>query len=208
MRLNTRRTVDFPHPEGPIKAVILFAVGRRFGLDIAGARRFAVAMAQGGEFAFVLLSFAKQSGVLTTAQTGPLIAAVALSMALTPLAMLINERLVRPRLGTRETVKRPPDEIEGNVCFNNGSPSRNGQRTANVYIGATEAPVEDIVFRNNHAWHSPPLSTTVQFGIGLANGNLVARFVEQIAVPHAAGMFSDGVVAVEGIAPGTQVVVP
>jgi voltage-gated potassium channel Kch len=46
-----------------------------------------------------------------------LIAAVALSMALTPFAMLINERLVRPRLGTRETAKRPPDEIEGENSF-------------------------------------------------------------------------------------------
>jgi voltage-gated potassium channel Kch len=38
---------------------------------------------------------------------------VALTMALTPLAMLINERIVRPRFGTREKLDRPSDAIEG-----------------------------------------------------------------------------------------------
>jgi hypothetical protein len=56
----------------------------------------------GGEFAFVLFAFAERERVLTPAQTAPLVAAVALSMALTPLVLLAYERVVRPRVGTRE----------------------------------------------------------------------------------------------------------
>jgi hypothetical protein len=44
--------------------------------------------------------------VLTAEQTGPLLAAVALSMALTPLLMILNEKLILPRFGTREQAER------------------------------------------------------------------------------------------------------
>jgi voltage-gated potassium channel Kch len=73
---------------------------------------FACALAQVGEFAFVLFSFAGQEGVLDPAQTGVLVAVVALSMAMTPLLMLVNERLLLPRLGTRERVEREADAID------------------------------------------------------------------------------------------------
>jgi len=73
---------------------------------------FSFALAQGGEFAFVLFSFANRSGVLTASETAPLIAAVALSMALTPLVMILNDRLIRPRFGTREAVEREADTVD------------------------------------------------------------------------------------------------
>ena len=73
---------------------------------------FSFALAQGGEFAFVLFSFAVQSKVLTSQEAAPLIASAALTMALTPLLMILNERLIRPRFGTRETADREPDEID------------------------------------------------------------------------------------------------
>ena len=39
-------------------------------------------------------------------------AVVALTMALTPLLMLVNEKLVQPRFGTREHAEREADAIE------------------------------------------------------------------------------------------------
>jgi voltage-gated potassium channel Kch len=42
----------------------------------------------------------------------PLIAVVALSMGLTPLLMLVNEKLVQPRFGTRERAGREADAID------------------------------------------------------------------------------------------------
>jgi voltage-gated potassium channel Kch len=73
---------------------------------------FAFGLAQGGEFAFVLFSYALQNGVLTSDVTNPLIAAVAISMALTPLLMLINEKLIQPNFGTKESVEKESDAID------------------------------------------------------------------------------------------------
>ena len=60
----------------------------------------------------MLFSFATQNGVLSHDVTGPLVAVVALSMALTPLLMVLNEKLLQPRLGTKETEEREADVID------------------------------------------------------------------------------------------------
>ncbi len=95
-----------------VKLAILFVLGRVFRLGLDQNLLFSFGLAQGGEFAFVLFSFATQSGVLTTEEVAPLIASVALTMALTPLLMLLNERILQPRLGTKESEEREPDEID------------------------------------------------------------------------------------------------
>jgi monovalent cation:proton antiporter-2 (CPA2) family protein len=95
-----------------VKFLILLVLGRAFRLGRDQYILFSFALAQAGEFAFVLFSFATQQGVLALGVTTPLVAVVALTMAITPLLMLINERLVQPRFGTRETVEREPDEID------------------------------------------------------------------------------------------------
>jgi len=64
---------------------VLFALGRFFRLEMSQSLLFAFALAQGGEFAFVLFSFATQAQVLSPAIAALLVAVVALSMALTPL---------------------------------------------------------------------------------------------------------------------------
>jgi monovalent cation:proton antiporter-2 (CPA2) family protein len=94
-----------------IKFVVLLVLGRAFGMGRDQNALFAFSLAQGGEFAFVLFSFASQNGVMTAEETAPLIAAVALSMALTPVLMMVNERLIQPRVGTLESVAREPDEM-------------------------------------------------------------------------------------------------
>jgi len=94
------------------KLVILLPLGRAFRLGFDQNLLFAFALAQGGEFAFVLFSFAVRGGVVPAEIADPLIAAVALSLAVTPLLLLVNEKLLRPRLGTREKEEREPDVIE------------------------------------------------------------------------------------------------
>jgi CPA2 family monovalent cation:H+ antiporter-2/glutathione-regulated potassium-efflux system protein KefB len=95
-------------------AGLLAAAGRFFGLSLDQRLLVAFALAQVGEFAFVLLSFAERERVLTGGQTAPLVAAVALSMALTPLVLLAYERGVRPRLAARGAAgaPRPDDAVE------------------------------------------------------------------------------------------------
>jgi monovalent cation:proton antiporter-2 (CPA2) family protein len=94
-----------------IKFLVLLGVARFFGLSTDQGLMFSFALAQGGEFGFVLSSYALQAHVLEKSTTEPLVAVVALSMALTPLLLVLFERFVRPRVGTRES-ERSFDEPE------------------------------------------------------------------------------------------------
>lgn len=96
-----------------VKFAVLFGLGRFFRLQLSQSILFACALAQGGEFAFVLFSFATQNHVLTKAVAGPLVAVVALSMVLTPLIMIVNDLLVQPRFVTAAPA-RAADAIDDN----------------------------------------------------------------------------------------------
>lgn len=96
-----------------VKFLVLFVLGRVFRLSTDQNLVFSTSLAQVGEFAFVLLSLALQEGVLPAPTVQLLIAVVAISMAVTPLAMLCNERILLPRVGTRETaLPKPADPID------------------------------------------------------------------------------------------------
>jgi len=95
-----------------VKGVVLFALGRFFKLPLDQNLIFSFALAQGGEFAFVLFSFVTSAGVLPTTMTAPLIVVVAISMALTPLLFIVCERILLPKMGTREANKKPADAID------------------------------------------------------------------------------------------------
>jgi len=94
-----------------VKLAILFALGRYFGLPPSQIPLFAFLLAAGGEFAFVLFSVAAGDGVIDHTVAAILVVVVALSMMVTPLLALLNERVIEPRytiLG-----KPPADEIRG-----------------------------------------------------------------------------------------------
>ncbi len=94
-----------------IKAIILFAIAKVFKMPGNERLLFALALAQGGEFAFVLFSFARINGVLPQSLTETLISVVAISMFLAPLLFLLHDRLIAPRL--QETgAERPADDIQ------------------------------------------------------------------------------------------------
>jgi monovalent cation:proton antiporter-2 (CPA2) family protein len=93
-----------------VKALVLFLLGRLFKISSKQNVIFSFGLSQVGEFAFVLLSFTQQEGVLPTATASLMMAVVAISMALTPLVSLITEKLILPRLGNSET-ERPADVI-------------------------------------------------------------------------------------------------
>ncbi len=102
-----------------LKGTVLFILGRIFGMGLDQNLLFTFSLAQGGEFGFVLFSFANQLGVIPPETISLLVAVVATSMALTPILMVLNERLVQPRLGTKEAADGEPDEIdeEGSVII-------------------------------------------------------------------------------------------
>jgi CPA2 family monovalent cation:H+ antiporter-2 len=95
-----------------VKLVILLVLGRVFKMSLDQNLVFSFSLAQGGEFAFVLLSFAVREGVVESSLASTLIAVVALTMAATPVLMLLNERIVLPRFGTREREEREADVID------------------------------------------------------------------------------------------------
>ncbi len=94
-----------------VKFGVLCAVGRFFRLELGQCFLFAFALAQGGEFAFVLFSYATQQAVLPPAWANMLVATVALSMAASPLLLLVNEKFLQPRFHLRKPA-RAPDLID------------------------------------------------------------------------------------------------
>lgn len=80
------------------KLGVLLALGRLFRMSPQQSALFAFALAQGGEFGFVLVSFAAGQGVLAPEQATQVVAVIALSMAVAPLLMLAHDKLLAPRL--------------------------------------------------------------------------------------------------------------
>ena len=93
------------------KGLVLLAVARKAKLEGAAAFSLAVLLAQGGEFAFVLFGAGKDTGLLEQALVDLLIVSVTLSMAITPVLVLLRDVLIK-RMEQRGEV-RPFDTIEG-----------------------------------------------------------------------------------------------
>ena len=77
------------------KAAVLWALARAFGLASAARRNIAIVLSQGGEFAFVLFTIARQHGVLDPATVELLVVVVTLSMAATPVLFVANAAALR-----------------------------------------------------------------------------------------------------------------
>ncbi|OPY19245.1 MAG: Glutathione-regulated potassium-efflux system protein KefC [Syntrophus sp. PtaB.Bin075] len=95
-----------------VKFLVLALTGRLARLSFDQNLLFSVSLAQVGEFAFVLFSFISQLGILSVEWTDTMMGVTALSMTATPLLLLINERVLLPRFGTREKVETTADEID------------------------------------------------------------------------------------------------
>ena len=92
-----------------LKFAVLFGVGRATGLDSRSSVSLAFALPQAGEFGFVLFTVAVGEQVLPAEVVNTLIAAVSVSMLLTPLMYLVNERLVLPRMRSPDGEGGGPD---------------------------------------------------------------------------------------------------
>jgi glutathione-regulated potassium-efflux system ancillary protein KefC len=81
-----------------LKALLLVAMTRRMGIPLAERPVFVIMLAQGGEFGFVVLQAAGGATLLPLATASFLLAAITISMLMTPLLMLLVDRLIAPRL--------------------------------------------------------------------------------------------------------------
>ena len=94
-----------------VKAAVLFGIGKISRLENSQNFTFSLALAQGGEFAFVLVAFAVHNQVFDQGIGDRLIAVVALSMVAAPFLFTINEFWIQPRFSSRLR-QRQADEID------------------------------------------------------------------------------------------------
>ena len=94
-----------------LKLFVLYIIARIFRMKNADSANFAFSLAQGGEFAFVLISFCLGLGLILADQAALLVAIVAVSMAAAPLLMIANEKLIQP-LYLRGSTGREADVID------------------------------------------------------------------------------------------------
>ena len=83
-----------------LKFIILLVLANVFKLLKSHRYWLSFALAQGGEFGFVLLSLSLSSQVLDKYTVDILTAVIALSMVLTPILILLNEKYIQPKINT------------------------------------------------------------------------------------------------------------
>ncbi len=92
-----------------LKGALLWLIAQRAGLPRAQRPLFLLLLAQGGEFAFVLLGLAASNGAMPEATAQALTLAVALSMLATPFLLLLHDRVIAPRF--RDPAEERPADI-------------------------------------------------------------------------------------------------
>ena len=94
-----------------IKFTILLILGRIFRLKKGFEFLFAFLLAQSSEFSFVLISFSKQNKLFDEYTSSILLLVVTLSMAVSPLLLIFNDKAVSPILARWQN-KLEFDEVE------------------------------------------------------------------------------------------------
>ena len=102
-----------------LKFLILLFLAHQFKLMRNHKYWFSFVLAQGGEFGFVLLAVSLSSQVLDENTVNILTAVIALSMVMTPILILFNEKWLQPRFNQvdEETTNVTMDEQEGEVIL-------------------------------------------------------------------------------------------
>jgi glutathione-regulated potassium-efflux system ancillary protein KefC len=93
-----------------LKMIVLFILASLFRMHLAERLLLAALLSQAGEFAFVVLQFARSAGGLSPSEVELLTVVVALSMAATPLVIFLFDKFWMPRLNTRESDPMPMPE--------------------------------------------------------------------------------------------------
>jgi monovalent cation:proton antiporter-2 (CPA2) family protein len=94
-----------------LKLLVQWVLAWVFRMAQPDRSRFAFALAQGSEFGFVLITFCVGLGLLTGQMPALLTAVIALSMALAPMLMMFDERIIQPRFADGDFL-READKIE------------------------------------------------------------------------------------------------
>lgn len=93
-----------------LKMLVIYVTARLFGARHREALERTVLMAQGGEFAFVLYAAALAVGLLTLEGNAVLTAVIILSMVMTPVFVILHDRLMPGTEASAAGLARPEDE--------------------------------------------------------------------------------------------------
>lgn len=98
-----------------VKFTVLYLTGKIFKVPSDQNLLFSFALSQVGEFAFVLLSFTNQLSIINREWMDIMMAVTAITMTITPVLLLINERIIDPHFGVTTvalTEEKKAAEIE------------------------------------------------------------------------------------------------
>jgi len=95
-----------------IKAMVLWGVGRMFKLQNDQNLLYTLSMSQIGEFSFVILTFMAQLKIVDKNWLSMGMALTAMSMTVTPILLLINDKWLAPRLGRIPAEEPKTTEID------------------------------------------------------------------------------------------------
>lgn len=99
-----------------LKGFLIYGVARALGTTRRESLERAVLMAQGGEFAFVLYSAAVSAGILDREANAILTATIIISMVLTPLMVILHDRLVPAAVPNTDDLD-VPENVEGSILL-------------------------------------------------------------------------------------------
>ena len=94
-----------------IKVLVLYGLGRLFNMHIADRLLMALVMSQAGEFAFVLLQFAQNGGIIAEPDRELWAVVIALSMVATPFLILLFDRVFVPIINARKPEAEVPADM-------------------------------------------------------------------------------------------------
>lgn len=80
-----------------VKFAVLFGIGKVFKMSIKQNLLMSFGLAQVGEFAFVLIAFANEIFLINNTLNSQMMAVVAITMCITPLMLIINDKYISPR---------------------------------------------------------------------------------------------------------------
>ncbi len=88
-----------------VKALVLYLVSMMMKIPVHQRGLFSFLLSQSGEFGFVLFGFAVTANAINPVLADQMILVIAMSMVLTPILVILNDRLIEPRF--RKSIDEP-----------------------------------------------------------------------------------------------------
>lgn len=130
-----------------LKGFVIYHLGTMAGLTRSDRVLFALLLAQGGEFAFVVVALIQSLGIVDVTFASELVLIASLSMFITPFLLVLNEKVIMPRFNISTVQESDIERNEGHVII--AGYGRFGQIAGRVML-SRKIPVTVIDHDPNH----------------------------------------------------------